>query len=125
MKLKWKVQEAPTGRYRSFSHRGWPSATYPNGDYAGGLYCEDDYNGARARGEQAHRPITVQLKLLNKTEEHIKKYGTWRTVRMKVTFTTLKEAKAAMERWCTEYPQMRVEPKLEPKEDPSIKKEVP
>jgi hypothetical protein len=121
MKLKWKVAEAPTGRYRSFSHRGWPSATYPNGDYAGGLYCEDDYTPARARGEVPHRPITVQLKLLSKTPEDIKKYGTWRSVRMKVTFATLKEAKEAMERWCTIYPQMRVEEKPDSKEDPSIK----
>jgi hypothetical protein len=25
-KLKWRVQPAPTGRYRSFERRGWPEA---------------------------------------------------------------------------------------------------
>ena len=32
MKLIWKVAEAPTGRFRSFDKRGWPSATYETKD---------------------------------------------------------------------------------------------
>lgn len=34
-KLKWRVDPAPTGPYRSFSKRAWPSADYPNGATAG------------------------------------------------------------------------------------------
>lgn len=29
MKLKWKVAEVPSGPYRSFQKRGWPSAAKP------------------------------------------------------------------------------------------------
>ena len=28
MKIKWEVQSVPTGRYRSFSRRGWPTAYF-------------------------------------------------------------------------------------------------
>jgi hypothetical protein len=27
LKIKWKVADAPTGRYRSFQSRSWPSAS--------------------------------------------------------------------------------------------------
>lgn len=26
--IKWKVAEKPTGRYRAFAYRSWPTATY-------------------------------------------------------------------------------------------------
>jgi hypothetical protein len=34
MKHTWKVSDNPTGRYRSFERRGWPTAEYENGDNA-------------------------------------------------------------------------------------------
>jgi hypothetical protein len=46
VKLKWYVQSAPTGRYRSFARRGFPSASYanlPQECAAVSLHCEDDY----------------------------------------------------------------------------------
>lgn len=115
MKMKWKVEPEPTGRYRSFSHRGWPSATYPNGDFAGSIRCEDDYSGKRAKGLIPHKPLKVYVKVRCKTEEDVKKYGTFQTRRLLGEFATLPEAKAALERWCTLYPQTL------PVEDTSIK----
>lgn len=44
MKLKWKVQQKETGNFSSFHKRGWPNAYYENGEYAGGIYCNDSYS---------------------------------------------------------------------------------
>jgi hypothetical protein len=42
-KLKWRVADRPTGRYRSFERRGWPNADYENGKPAAMLRCQDEY----------------------------------------------------------------------------------
>ena len=49
MKLIWRVSPVPTGRYRSFEHRSWPSANYKNGRPAVSLSCAEDYCGRLAR----------------------------------------------------------------------------
>lgn len=38
-KVLWRVQQAPTGKYRTFESRGWPWAHYKNGRPAIALYC--------------------------------------------------------------------------------------
>lgn len=45
MKIIWKVAEKPTGPYRSFSRRGWPTAYYFGDDQVvcAFIYCQDDY----------------------------------------------------------------------------------
>lgn len=42
MKIKWTMGEKPTGRYRSFQHRAWPSAEYEDGKPAVMLYAVED-----------------------------------------------------------------------------------
>lgn len=61
-KFKWRVDEAPTGPYRSFQARGWPSAVYKNvrQDLAGDIQCGDDYTPARAKGGR-HAPLQVRV----------------------------------------------------------------
>lgn len=43
MKLKWTVQQKPTGRYRSFHRHGWPTASYKTlgEEYAGHIAAVD------------------------------------------------------------------------------------
>lgn len=60
MKTKWKVQEAPTGRYKSFERRGWPQLLYEDGKLAASIQCDDDYSFARARIGK-HAPLTVLI----------------------------------------------------------------
>jgi len=61
MKLKWKVSEVPTGRYRSFHGRQWPSASYVGTDKpAVYLSCEDDYIPAQVR-VGTHAPIWITM----------------------------------------------------------------
>lgn len=46
-KIKWKVGEKPTGMYRAFQSREWPTACYVVGDrYAFSISCEDEYRPA-------------------------------------------------------------------------------
>jgi hypothetical protein len=42
-KLKWRVGEKPTGLYRSFAERAWPSAELPNGHIAAILEASEAY----------------------------------------------------------------------------------
>lgn len=63
IRLKWRVGEVPTGRYRSFEHRAWPSAEWPDQQGAAYLTCEDDYTPERAAGRAAHAPIRVWVRI--------------------------------------------------------------
>jgi hypothetical protein len=58
VKLKWRVAPAPTGRYRSFDKRGFPSAEYPDGRPAAMLECEESYKATFARNG-GHKPVAV------------------------------------------------------------------
>lgn len=94
IKLKWKVSSVPTGRYRSFDHRAWPDATYPNGKSAASIGCTDDYTAQRAKGVDAHAELTVRIAFHHPRADRAEKGGrTWRT--LKTRFETLAEAKKA------------------------------
>ncbi len=43
MKIKWRVYPKPTGPYRSFAKRGWPSAEFEDGSSAATLSAEEPY----------------------------------------------------------------------------------
>ena len=61
-KLIWRVDPAPTGRYRSFQKRGWPSAHYDDKDErpAAMIQCEDDYDPQDVRAG-THKELTVYV----------------------------------------------------------------
>lgn len=42
IKLKWRLGEKPTGRFKSFHKRGWPSAEYADGSPAASIAPEDN-----------------------------------------------------------------------------------
>lgn len=91
VKLKWKVDPVPTGRYRSFVKRGWPSAYYPDGNNAVFLYAEEPYAPCFARAELRF-PITIRVAFHHPEEEWPEKGAfTWRT--LKVRAYSLEEAK--------------------------------
>lgn len=63
-KLKWKISEAPTGRYRSFEHRPWPMALYPDGQLAAQIVCEDSWHRSykpRVAKSGEHPPLTLHV----------------------------------------------------------------
>lgn len=99
-KLKWKVDEAPTGPYRSFSKRGWPSAYYPSGDTAAMIACDQGYRPADAKSGN-HPPLIVHIAGWFDREGQCQSFK-WR--KLKASFATLAEAKSAAERFIAANP---------------------
>jgi hypothetical protein len=89
---KWKVSEPPTGPYRSFQKRGWPSAYYKDADESccARVICDDDYTPARARGEEQHKALTVMI------ADH-STAPRWKWRKVKRTFNNLSEVKEWLE----------------------------
>lgn len=97
MKLVWKVQEAPTGQFRSFEKRGWPTANYDDGTPAGHIRCDDDYTSANVKtGKHAPLMLFVADHSVGRDPELKAKHGAFRWRKAKSTFATLKEAKEAL-----------------------------
>jgi hypothetical protein len=101
-KIVWRVSPAPTGPYRSFSHRGWPSADYADGRTCAYISCEDSYEPRLVR-EGNHAPLTLRI------ADYSVVGGSWQWRKAKSTFATLAEAKAALARI------LEVRPELQPK----------
>ena len=86
MKLKWKVDPEPTGRYRSFEGRAWPSAEYVDGRLAAFIVCSEDYRPRYVKTGN-HPELAVKLYDYSGAERVTKV--------LKARFATLAEAKAA------------------------------
>jgi hypothetical protein len=96
VKLKWTVAEAPSGRYRSFEKRSWPTAEYKHTDFiAASIECEDSYRPADVK-TGAHRELKVKVAQYSRNEDG-RQLWVWRT--LKARFATLDEAKAAAEKF--------------------------
>ena len=88
MKIKWEASPVPTGKYRGFSTRVWPSASFENGAYAATLSCADEYVPAKVKsGDHSEIIIRVALHGVNPPESGLK------TATLKRRAATLKEAK--------------------------------
>ena len=95
IKLKWKVSEKPTGRYRSFSRRSWPDAWYENGDIAASIICESEYVLANVKIGN-HKALRIRI------ADHAMKPWLWRTLMQRAH--TLKEAKELVKEFLNEHP---------------------
>ncbi len=101
-KLVWKVAEAPTGYYRSFQPRGWPTLTYgKDGPPAAWLSCESAYCGGRARGELPHQPIYIRFA----HHQHPDAGNSWKVMVLKEPSTTLADAKQRVEAFLRKHPE--------------------
>ena len=104
VKLRWKVQEPSTGRYRSFNRRVWPNADYADGRPAASIDCEDEYHPASVR-EGKHAPLTVRIADYSRPSNITTGAGfTW--VKIIRQFTTLQEAKQGAERLLQNHPEL-------------------
>ena len=103
VKIKWKVSPVPTGRYRSFEVRAWPTADYV-GDYAATtILCEKEYVPADVKTGN-HPPLTLLIaKWYTKEERGDKAAFDW--VRIKRKFPTLKEAKKFAGEFLNRHPE--------------------
>lgn len=103
-KIKWFVQPAPTGKWKSFETRGWPTAENQDGRLIAIITCPDQYVPRKvASGE--HAPLTVKVMDWRQGND-IRK---WRPLTQQATCMT--EAKAMVKRFYEENPEWLPEPK--------------
>lgn len=101
LKLVWKVSGKPTGRYRGFEQRSWPTA-----DYAGierpavMLLCKSEYV-PRLVKDGDHDPISVCIADYGNPEDH----GSFKWHRLIAKAFTLKEAKELAQRFLEKHPE--------------------
>lgn len=100
LKLKWTVSAPPTGLFRSFFERGWPSAEL-DGNPAALLRCADAYLPRRVK-EGNHAPIKVWIAVWRKTRDGRDTFD-WRS--LKGEYATVADAKASATRFLTANPQ--------------------
>jgi hypothetical protein len=109
-KLKWRINEKPTGQYRSFAKRQFPGADYPNGKIAVAIRCEDSYVPANVKSGE-HKPLDVLIADWNNETTDGRPTFRWR--KLKKQFATLGEAKTAATEFLAKHPEFH--PKDEPK----------
>lgn len=97
VQIRWKVGEVPTGRYRSFSKRGWPMASYMDGRPAAAIYCEDEYRSSNVV-EGKHELLTLNIADHSRTP--------WKWVKSTTQYKTLQEAKDAAQRFLVKFPNL-------------------
>jgi hypothetical protein len=108
LKLKWHVGTVPTGRYRSFEKRAWPSADYADGRTAAYIRCEHSYRPSMVR-DGIHSPLTVMVADYSHPSNITNNCGfTW--VKIPFQCATLVEAKQAVIKLLTEFPHMMTNP---------------
>lgn len=87
IKLKWKVQPAPTGLYRTFSNRPWPWAYFDKeNDFVAARIDHvdrEDYSAYRAKSDSQRLIVTAAVYV----------DGNWRWQRIKKVAKSYAEAK--------------------------------
>lgn len=101
LKIKWKIQEAPTGLYRSFQHRGWPTGEVNAKPFVQ-LLCETDYS-ARVAKTGEHAEIAVLLADWSFKDKA--KHGAFVWRRLKTRAKTLVEAKSLAQAALDAHPE--------------------
>jgi hypothetical protein len=106
-KLKWRVGDVPTGRYRSFEYRAWPSAEYENGDTAGFISCVEEYIPTNVKTGN-HPELSVYICFRKLTNEEKKKHGLVWNRKLAKKFATLAEAKKGLQDFLDKNPDIGV-----------------
>lgn len=105
-KIKWKVSEAPSGPYRSFSKREWPDAWYEDESACAAIYCDEEYEPSNVKTGN-HPELTLRIAMWLKESERDNR-GAFEWRRLKMKFKSLKDAKAAL------LPFLKVHPEYMP-----------
>lgn len=101
MKVVWRVDPPPTGRFRSFERRAWPQASYgKNGKPAAFLDSPDEYEPSKVRTGN-HAPISITIC----HHQHPNRGNSWTLLKLKATAKTLEEAKSMVAQLIAEHPE--------------------
>lgn len=94
MKLKWQGSDVPTGRYRSFERRGWPTATIGDGIAMVRLLCDDGYIPTNVKTGK-HGEISIHIAFWHTDDErHVQDVGAFRWVTLVKRAASLSDAKS-------------------------------
>lgn len=102
-KLTWRVDPAPTGPYRSFSHRAWPSADYPNGKTAACIISADKVPYEGFHRKETCLNLKVRIAKWIKTDEGT---DTFVWVVSRRSFSTIAEAKEGVNKLLESNPHL-------------------
>lgn len=101
-KIIWRVSPAPTGRYRSFQQRSWPSASFESedGKAAAHLVAEDgrEYRGIYLHQEDLGFKLKVRVAIRAEGPP-----GYWKWATLKARATSIKEAKELVKGFYSRY----------------------
>lgn len=102
VKIHWKVDPSPVGKYRSFEKRAWPTAYYgKNGKPAAFIRCADAYCPAEAR-EGTHGELTIDIA----HHQHPKAGNSWTLMRLARRAKTLTEARTIVAEFIARHPEV-------------------
>jgi hypothetical protein len=104
MKIYWRVADKPTGRYRAFDKRSWPTAWWGKPEAADScvaafMNCADEYVPERVR-QGVHAPITITVCHYN----HPEAGNSSKRFRLKKQAATLDEAKQMVDAFYKSHP---------------------
>jgi len=112
LKIKWKVAAAPTGRYRSFQHRSWPSAyvgdsqiAYVVCKYTDGGAIFADYNARLAKNvSEGFAPAELIVKIADYNGDPLNPNANFSWKQLKARFQNMDDVKAAVLAFYTKNP---------------------
>lgn len=102
-KLTWRVASKPTGAYRSFFRRGWPTAEDKSGNPLFRITCADDYVPSKVKTGD-HAELSLWAADWRKNDGSDGGSFTWR--RLKARAATLDEAKRIAQRFLDDHPEI-------------------
>lgn len=106
VKLHWKVDPSPVGKYRSFEKRAWPTAYYGKGGKpAAFIRCEDAYCPADVK-EGSHGELTIDIA----HHQHPKAGNSWTLMRLARRAKTLDEARSMVAEFIARHPEVHPRP---------------
>ena len=96
MKICWRVQPEPSGKYRYFERRGWPYAETVDGAIVFMLDCPNEYRPRDVR-DGKHDAITIFVRCGRPDR-------TWVWRRLNRTAKTLADAKRLAQAYIDQHP---------------------
>lgn len=107
LKIVWRVEPAPTGRYRSFEKRSWPTAYYDKNKeyYAASIFCKTEYDPAKVKAGN-HAPLFLKIADYSKPSNPETRSG-WSIATPARGFNTLSELKKWFEDFIKAHPAIR------------------
>jgi hypothetical protein len=99
VKITWRVDPPPSGKWRSFELRSWPSASFENGKPAAMIYCGTEYIPTKVKSGD-HDSLTVKLFHHN----HPERGNSWKIFTLRIRPKTLAEAKELVKEFYNTHP---------------------